>query len=283
MTLVWNKMVNGKQLTVCWHFDDLKASHMTPEVVDSFIEWVKVQYGGIGEVKVTRGKIHDYLGMTLDYSIPGQVSIDMTSYVNYMVQEFPSQYLDGSKVQSPWNENLFKVQEDSPRLPHCRSDLFHTVTAQGLFLCKRARPDICPAIAYLTTRVTCSTDNDWEKLTRMMKFLKQTANERLTLRADGSGKLRWHVDAAFAVHPDFRSHTGAVMSMGHGAITSISRKQRMNTRSDTESELVAADEVAGPMIWTKLFLPRQPSNSFTVFFWISRESCTLVNSICNLV
>jgi hypothetical protein len=72
--------------------------------------------------------------------------------------------------------------------------------------CKRARPDICPAIVYLKTRVTCSTESDWKRLTRLMKYLKQTANDRLTLRADGTGELKWHVDAAFAVQPNFRSN-----------------------------------------------------------------------------
>lgn len=31
----------------------------------------------------------------------------------------------------------------------------------------------------------------------------------------------------------------------------------MNTRSSTEAEVVAADEVVGPMLWTKLFLETQ--------------------------
>jgi hypothetical protein len=45
--------------------------------------------------------------------------------------------------------------------------------------------------------------------------------------------------------------------MGQGAVISISRKQGLNTRSSTEAELVAADEVAGTMIWAKLFLQAQ--------------------------
>ena len=77
------------------------------------------------------------------------------------------------------------------------------------------------------------------------------------LRADGSKSAKWHVDAAFAVHPDFRSHTGAIMTMGQGAITLISQKQAINTRSLTEAELVAADEVVGAMVWTRQFLEAQ--------------------------
>ena len=159
-----------------------------------------------------------------------------------MVSNFPEEDLQGSKVASPWNENLFKVDEKSPKLEFEMKEQFHTSTAQGLFACKRARPDIksarpyiSPAIAYLTTRVREPNQDDWNKLVRMMKFLKQTQSDVLTLRADGSKTLKWHVDAAFAVHPDFRSHTGATITMGQGAITSVSRKQGMTTVGNKRS------------------------------------------------
>ena len=71
--------------------------------------------------------------MTLDYSVPEQVSIDMSHYVEKMVKEFPQENLKGSSVVSPWNENLFKVQHDSVPLEKEQAELFHTVTVQGLF------------------------------------------------------------------------------------------------------------------------------------------------------
>ena len=61
-----------------------------------------------------------------------------------------------------------------------------------------------------------------------------------------SGCLKWHSDTAIALHDDFRSHTGSTFTMGDGAISSLSRKQGMNTRSSTEAEVVAADEIVSP-------------------------------------
>ena len=37
---VANKTVNGKQLTLLWHVDDLKVSHVDKLVVTKFLEWL---------------------------------------------------------------------------------------------------------------------------------------------------------------------------------------------------------------------------------------------------
>ena len=59
------------------------------------------------------------------------------------------------------------------------------------------------------------------------------------------------------MHADYKSHTGATMTFGVGAVQSISRKQKLNTRSSTKAELVAADDTAVMILWTKLFLEEQ--------------------------
>jgi hypothetical protein len=94
-------------------------------------------------------------------------------------------------------------------------------------------------------------------LMRVMKYLNGTRSEYLTLSADDLRVVKWYVDASFAVHPDFKSHTGAVMMLGKGAMQSIARKQKMNVRSSTEGELVAVDDAATMILWTKLFLEAQ--------------------------
>ena len=114
--------------------------------------------------------------MTLDCNVKGSVSIDMVDHIEKMTNKFPQEELKGPKVASPWNDNLFKVDEKSPLSSPERQEQFHNKTAQGLFLCKRARPDTTPAIAAFATRVQNPNEDDWNKLTCMMKFLKQTKN-----------------------------------------------------------------------------------------------------------
>ena len=111
---VVNKMVKGEQLTVCWHVDDLKSSHIKPKVKDKFLQWIKDIFRQLREVKTTQGLLHDYLGMTFDYSVPGQVSIEMSHYVKKMVKQIPQENLKGASVASPWNETSLRCNISAP-------------------------------------------------------------------------------------------------------------------------------------------------------------------------
>ena len=91
-----------------------------------------------------------------------------------------------------------------------------------------------------------------------MDFLKTTQDDGLTLRVNHNLiVVSWYLDAAFTVHSDFKSHTGSCMTLGQGAITSVSTKQKVNTRSSTEAELVSADDIISKVIWTRRFLKAQ--------------------------
>ena len=94
-------------------------------------------------------------------------------------------------------------------------------------------------------------------MVRLLKYLNGTKEKKLILSADNLNVIKWYIDASFAVHPDFKSHTGAVMTMGTGAIQSMSRKQKLNTRSSTEAELIGVDDAINMVLWTKLFMDEQ--------------------------
>jgi hypothetical protein len=79
----------------------------------------------------------------------------------------------------------------------------------------------------------------------------------LTLRADDLSSIRTWVDASHAVHPDMKSHTGGVMSMVTGVLAYKSSKQKLNTKSSTEAELVGASDYIPSTIWSKRFLEAQ--------------------------
>ena len=65
---VASKIVNGTQMTVTWHVDNLNVSHKEPSEVSKFILEMGKIYGP--SITVTCGKVHSYLGMDFNYSTP---------------------------------------------------------------------------------------------------------------------------------------------------------------------------------------------------------------------
>jgi hypothetical protein len=65
------------------------------------------------------------------------------------------------------------------------------------------------------------------------------------------------VDASFAVHEDMKSHTGVWITLGRGGFYVRSTKQRLMTKSSTESELVGMSDALPMIVWFCNFLAAQ--------------------------
>jgi hypothetical protein len=82
-----------KWLTICFHIDDCKLRHHSSKANDNIIDWLCQEYesifeDGSGQMIVSRGRVHKYLGMTLDYIVCSQVNISMFNYVNEIIDAF---------------------------------------------------------------------------------------------------------------------------------------------------------------------------------------------------
>ena len=223
---------NGQQCTLVWHVDDMKISHVNSKVVDNIIKTIEQEFRKEAPLTIRRGKIHDYLGMVLDFTNQGRVSIRMKDCIK-MLTELPED-MEGVATM-PAAEHLFKVNDTPTYLSEEEAMFLHHNVAKHLFLCKRAQPDIQTAVAFLSTRVKQPDCDDYKKLGRVMKYLRKTITLTLTLEADDLQLIHWWIDGAFATHRDMRSHTGRAMTLGKGVIYGTSTRQKLNTRSSTEA------------------------------------------------
>ena len=89
-------------------------------------------------MKVSHSKVHEYLGMMLDYSMPGEVKISMIDYVKRMVEEFPEDIT--RTATTPAAEYLFKVNDKEKELMEKLSEEFPTSVAKGLFFARQQDP-----------------------------------------------------------------------------------------------------------------------------------------------
>jgi hypothetical protein len=254
--------VDGKQQTCGFHVDDCFLTGQTA-ANDAFVETLREEYesvfeDGSGKLKVQRGKVLEYLGMTLDFTTAGQVKVSMFNFVDDLLRDYkkaaPEEH--GTKTSAA-PRNLFVVDDDCEKLDKKKAEQFHHLVAKTLFATKRARPDTGTAVSFLSTRVRAPDKQDWTKLVHMMKYLRGTRRLPLILSSDGMGVLKWHVDGSFAVHPNMRGHTGGGLTMGRGFPLSTSKKQKLNTRSSTESEVVGVDDLMPAILWTRNFLEAQ--------------------------
>ena len=104
---VANKTINGKQMTVTWHVDDLKVSHQSPFEITKFSTYLSSIYGV--KLTVKRGKVHDYLGMDLDFSQKGTLKVSMIPYTGKVIQEFPEKIT--GMAASPAADHLFQIRD----------------------------------------------------------------------------------------------------------------------------------------------------------------------------
>jgi hypothetical protein len=70
-------------------------------------------------------------------------------------------------------------------------------------------------------------------------------HEVLQLQPSGVLGVEAHMDAAFALHADSKSHTGVAIFIGGALIFAASRKQKCVMKSPTESKLVALTDNIG--------------------------------------
>jgi hypothetical protein len=187
---VVNKMIDGKQFTIVWYTDNLKFSHVNSSVVSKMIEAVKSEFGKEYEVTVHGGKVHDYIGMQLDFSNKSKVVMTMHDYIDELIKEVPEDLLSG-KASTPVSNFLFNVTPKCSKLDNKTSVMYHHLTAKLLYFSKRACPDILTAASFLCTRVQEPDQDDWKKLGRCLKHLSNTADLKYTLVVDDSWTIRW--------------------------------------------------------------------------------------------
>ena len=118
-------------MTVVWHVDDLQISHKNGDTVDALINKLIEQYTKEADLTIYRGKVHEYLGMKLDYCEEGKVKIDMKDYLKNILDGLPNKYQGGAIT--PAANHLFEVNKNMWKLREKNSQTFHTIFDKTAF------------------------------------------------------------------------------------------------------------------------------------------------------
>ena len=91
---------------------------------------------------------------------------------------------------------------------------FHHTTAQLLYIAPRWIRYIYKTIAFLTTRVNKPDEDNWMKLKRCLKYLKGKKYMKLIISVYSLSIVKWWIDVSYNTHDNFKTHTGAMMTLG---------------------------------------------------------------------
>jgi hypothetical protein len=266
---VFNKVGrDGKQITVALHVDDLLVTCENLKTIDSFGAYLDSQYP---QTTVRRGKVIDYIGMTFDFSTPGEVKVTMDNCVDDL--------LSGCGVETtrvtPAAACLFDVRDDAPKATADEAKWFHSHVAKVLYLAKRAKPECLTAVSFLSTRVQCCDHDDLSKLRRLLGYIRLTRDRGIVLKIGEHMTVSAYIDAAYGVHTDSgKSHTGCVIVLGgFGPVFVRSSKQKLVTKSSTEAELVALSDSASQALHLRNFVTAQGYDVGPAIIYQDNMSC----------
>ena len=167
---VWNALVEGKQLTLLFHIDDVMLTHVLHNAVKECIKRLDDVCGKNDPLTVTRGKIHENLGMTIDFRIKGQVAFSQHDAIKKFWASFLPE-LKGPHRSTPAPDNLFKVDQDSPRVNSKLMEQCHAATAKCLCFSQRSRTDVQLATGFHCTRVRDASLQDASKFKHLSGHL----------------------------------------------------------------------------------------------------------------
>ncbi|KAL7517233.1 hypothetical protein ACHAWX_002169 [Stephanocyclus meneghinianus] len=138
----------------------------------------------------------------------------MINDLKRMIAKFP-EATTSNAVMPATDEKLEMRPDKDPKkwlFDELRACAFNHAVAQALFVTTRYCHDIRTATAFLCIMVKHPDEDDWGNLKHCLKHLAftiQASNLKM-------GFIQWYVGAAFAVHEDFKSFTGARMTLGKG-------------------------------------------------------------------
>ena len=85
---------------------------MEPNVVTAVIADIQKEYRKTDTVTFTRGKLHNYLGVKIDFSAPEKVEITMNGCIFDILEDAPDAMI--GKAVTPAGAHLFQVNEEDP-------------------------------------------------------------------------------------------------------------------------------------------------------------------------
>lgn len=240
---VFQKKADNDTITICLWVDDFLGFSTCETLILELEKKVRERFG---DARFDNGQILNYIGMTISQAKNGNINVKQEEYIKKIVAE--SGVTKSSA--SPNHADIMKRKTAKTVKPLKDQKRYLSLVMSAMYAAKRTRPEILPPVCILASRVNNPDTDDMKYLLRVYEYLN--GNPHLGLRFNPDKiKLNYWIDASYNLHSDSRGHTGIVVTVGkqNAPIYVRSQKQKLNTRSSTEAELVATDEGVLHLLW----------------------------------
>lgn len=144
----------------------------------------------------------------------------------------------------------------------------------GLQYLTLTRPDLSYAVNKLSQYLQTPRESHWKACKRVLRYVKGTLNHGLRFLPAPKLTIEAFSDADYASCTDNRrSTTGYVVYFGDNRVTWSARKQKVVSRSSTESEYRALAQTSTEVLWLQSLLTelKVPLASPTAIIWCDNQ------------
>ena len=235
------------------HVDDIFSIANLPEENARFRTQLKSKWdiSDLGPIKFA-------LGIAIGRNA-NEISLSQTSFIDRIVDQFGQG--DAHPVDTPMVAGLQlrrpdksvatppEIQAWSARTP------YRELVGSLNYIAVATRPDIAYAVGRLASFLDCYREEHWVAAIRVLRYLKGTRSLCLVLGGSRPPSLLGYSDADYANCKDTsRSVSGYCYSLGSGAISWRSRKQRTVADSTCYAEYTALHETSREAIFLRQLL-----------------------------
>ncbi len=236
------------QLIVAIYVDDLIFFATNDEILELVVqELLKVFQGN------DLGTVSWYLSVSISTS-EGVCAMSQTAYIDELAQLYKLK--ESNPVYTPMSNSFYSDQRAHANDPEITDEHYRHIIGSLLYLSTRTRPDVACAVGILSQYVSRPTNFLLQAAKRVLIYLWHTRKFVLSfsnIERDCDIMEMW-VDADHAGdQKDRKSRTGYCATMGGGAISWCSQKQRSVALSTAEAEYMAISEATKEVMWLRMF------------------------------
>jgi hypothetical protein len=245
---VFTKRSEDEETNIVLHVDDLLVTTNNSIYAKQLHQHLSDKFGTVNDV--TESQTH--LGILIDKLSDGCLKLSQPGYIDHICDILDIEFNLESNIFTPLPISI----DLNPISPPISITEYRKILGLLNHIAIHTRPDILYGVSFLATYTAKPTEYHLQIAHRIIKYLINTKTLGLTFSPDGPIQLFSYVDASYNSHSDAKSHSGFTFSIGNNtaAFHSKSSKQKLVTRSSTESEFFALDSAVTDIQWFRHLL-----------------------------